>query len=202
MNMVKCLIFALVLLAAGTAFAIPQTYQVYVNTAAIAGQSGYLDFQFNPGNNAQAAFAEVMNFSSSGGSLSGSPVTAGTVNGNLPGTVTIVNTGAWDDYFEGFTFGNQIHFSVRLDGPALTSPDGTAGGGSDFAFSMFAADQVTPLLTNDPNGFAMTAKVMTDGTTEAYYGPSTSPVPEPSTFALLGLGLAGAAVLRKKSRKQ
>ena len=66
---------------------------------------------------------------------------------------------------------------------------------------MYAVDQVTPLLTNDPNGFAMTASVMAGGATEAYYGPSTSPVPEPSTIALLSFGLAGVALLRKKSRK-
>lgn len=199
MNSIKYLIFALILLAAGSAFATPMMYEVYVNTAGISGQSGYLDFQFNPGNNAQAAFAEVMNFSHDGGSLAGSPFTTGSVNGNFPGAVTISNTTAWNDYFQGFTFGNGLHFSVLLDGPALTSPNGTAGSGSDFGFGMFAADQVTPLLTNDPNGFAMTAKVTTFGTTAADYGQSTSPVPEPSTFALLGLGLAGAALLRKKS---
>ena len=201
MNLLKYLICALILLAAGSAFAASHTYQVYVNTSAIAGQSGYLDFQFNPGNNAQAAIAEILNFDSTG-ALAGAPLIAGNVSGSLPGTVTLGNTNAWNDYFQGFTFNHGIHFAVRLDGPALTAPDGVAASGSDFAFSMYAADQVTPLLTNDPNGFAMSANVMTDGATSANYGPSASPVPEPSTFALLGLGLVGAAVLRKKTRKQ
>ena len=202
MKSLKYLIFSLILLTTGSAFATPQTYQVYVNTSAIAGQSGYLDFQFNPGNNAQAAFAELLNINSAGGSLSGSPLTTGNVSGSLPGAVTLGNTSAWNDYFQGFTFGNGLHFSVRLDGPALTSPNGTAGSGSDFAFSMYAADQATPLLSNNLNGFAMTASVLPGGTTAANYGygQSTSPVPEPSTFALLGLGLAGAAVLRKKQK--
>ena len=91
MNTVKYLIFALILLTAGTAVAAPQTYQVYVNTSAIAGQSGFLDFQFTPGSNAQAALAHILNFDPYNGSLSGAPVTTGNVSGNLPNAVTLGN---------------------------------------------------------------------------------------------------------------
>ena len=194
-------LFALMLLTVGSASAAPQTHQVYVNTSAIAGQSGYLEFQFNPGNNAQSAFAQLLSFETSGGSLTGAPATAGDVTGALPGTVTLGNSFSWNDYFQGFNFGNSIHFTFLLDGPAVSSPNGTAGGGSDFGFSMFAADQFTPLLTNNPSGLAMTAALRTDGSTALNYGPSTSPVPEPSTVLLLGLGMAGAALWRKKSNR-
>lgn len=203
MNSLKYLIFSLILLATGSAFASQMTYEVYANTTVISGQSGYLDFQFNPGNNAQAATATVMNFSPYGGVLTGPSSATGTVNGDLPTTVTLGNTAAWNDYFQGFIFANLLHFSVRLDGPALTAPNGTAGSGSEFGFSMYAADGFTPLLTQDPNGFAMTASVMPDGTTVARYdyGPNTSAVPEPSTYALLCISLGVVGYARRKMGK-
>jgi len=199
MNKVTYLIVALILLAAGSAFATSPVYEVYVNTSAIAGQSGYLDFQFNPGMSSQAALARILNFDPYTGALTGVPLTTGDVAGGLPGAVTINNTTAWNDYYQGFTFGNGLHFSVQLEGPAVTAP--TDADGSSFGFSMYAADQVTPLLGKDSNGFAMTAEVTSLGTIATEYGPAASSVPEPSTYALFTLGLAGAVLLRKKTVK-
>jgi hypothetical protein len=59
------------LLAAGAARA-DIIYQVTVDTTPIQNTSGFLDFDFAPGNNSQAAFIQVSGFSP-GGALTGAP---------------------------------------------------------------------------------------------------------------------------------
>lgn len=198
MRIAKLLLPALVCIFSGTALADAITYSVTVNTSSIAGTNGSLDFQFNPGlSNSQAASVQILGFS--GGTLGASTIT-GDVTGTLPGTVTINNDQFFNDYFTAFTFGNTLSFDVSLAGPALTAPDGTSSSGSAFAFSMFSdAAGTIPVLTNDPNGFAVTVGVDLDGSTTVT-APSTEAsvsAPEPSAMLLLTLGL-GTLLLRNR----
>jgi hypothetical protein len=177
------------------------TYQVNVDTSAINSTSGFLDFDFAPaGNNSQAAFVTIGGFSTDG-SLVGAPQASGGVSGNLPGTLIINNGTQFNDYFQGFTYGNSLAFLLSFGGPALTSPDGTSGSGSTFAFAMFDSTGVNPLLTTDPNGNTFAVNVNLDGTTTptnfAVNGLDGAPVasiqqvvPEPSGFVVAALVLA------------
>jgi hypothetical protein len=193
----------LILFFAGTASADDITYDVTVNTSSIAGTSGSLDFNFNPGPlTTQAASLQSLNFSSDG-TLSGSPSLTGDVSGTLPATLTFDNGTGFNDYFEGFTYDSALSFAVSLYGPALSSPDGISQSGSTFAFSMFSDPAGTiPVLTSDTvDGFAFTVGVNLDGsTTVTNYSAQTtvSPaasVPEPSTLILLVAGLFALAIL-------
>ena len=124
--------------AATLAVADPITYNITVDSSSIAGTTGSLDFQFNPGPLiTQAASLQILDFSSDG-SLAGSPSLTGDVSGALPGTLTYDNGTAYNDYFEDFTYGTTLSFEVSLYGPALSSPDGVSTSGSVFAFSMFS----------------------------------------------------------------
>jgi len=90
-------------------------YFVTVDTTAIGGTPGNIDFQFNPGgSSSQPAFVSISLFSSSGGILTGAPFTVGDVSGALPGDVTIANTAALNDYFQPFTFGTSFQFQLLL----------------------------------------------------------------------------------------
>ena len=191
---------ALALLPAGSLFAGSMIYLVTVNTGAISGASGFLDFTFAPGYDSQSAFASIGSFFSDG-SLSGSPQVNGSVSGALPGAVTIDNSAAFNDYFQGFDFGATIQFRLSLGGPAVTSPNGTSASGSTFGFGIFDPTGMIPLLTTDPNGFAFIVDVNLDGSATTTVFPAdaqgTPPVaaldsitPEPSSFAFLALGLA------------
>jgi hypothetical protein len=190
----------------------PITYAVLVNTSSIAGVSGNIDFQFNPGAlTTDPAFVTISMFASDG-TLAGVPVTTGDVTGTLP-AVTIRNTTAFNDYTDGFIFGNFLSFRVRFDGTALTSPSPAATSGSTFAFSLFNSDFTAALLTSDTvNGALVEGDVNLDGTvtiTNFGTGGTTTvtavqdgtPVPEPSTLLLVGAGLVAVARrgLRSKS---
>jgi hypothetical protein len=193
-------------------------YLVTVDTSAINGVAGNLDFQFNSGGpSSQAASAEISLFTSVGGALSGSPDVSGDVTGVLPGTVTFNNTAGFNDYFHAFTFGASFQFQLLLDGPAINSPNGTATSGSIFALSLFNAAGDATFLTTDPNGAVGTVDINLDGSTTTTTFPSsvnggapvvtfstpTPPsVPEPSTFTFLSsslLAMAGLAAMRRKS---
>jgi hypothetical protein len=125
--------------------------------------------------------------------------------------VTFDNGTAFNDYFDGFTYGSTISFDLSLFGPALSAPDGISTSGSTFAFSMFSdAAGTIPALTSDTiDGFAFTTDVNLDGTTtvndfssETSVVPETtggSVIPEPDTFVLLatGLGVLYAGIRRR-----
>jgi hypothetical protein len=173
------------------------TYDVTVDTSAIAGTAGSLDFNFNPGPLvSQAASLQILNFSSNG-AITGNPALTGDAVGSLPSTLTFDNGTGFNDYFQGFTFGKTLVFKVSFYGPALSSPDGLSNSGSTFSFSMFSDTAGTiPVLTTDTsNGFAFTVGVNLDGTTtltnsspQTAVTPETGAVPEPGT---LTLALAG-----------
>lgn len=191
MTLRKLLLLMLASLWSVTALADAITYSVTVNTSSIVGTNGSLDFQFNPGiNTTQSASIEILGFT--GGTL-GSATTTGDVLGTLPGTVTIDNGTIFNDYFTGYTFGNALSFDVSFLGPALTAPDGTSTSGSSFAFSMFSDPGGTlPVLTSDPNGFAVTVGVNLDGSTTASTASTQTNVaatPEPGSLLLLSSAL-------------
>lgn len=194
------------------------SFQVSADTSSLSGQSGYLDFQFNPGDSsALAATATVTNFLSLGGILAPAPTLTGDATGSLPGTLTLDNGTIFNDAFQGFTFGSGISFTVTLSGPAISNPSGTVG--SAFAFSFYAADGITPLLTTDPNGSVSTVLLNATGTTSVETFPQSptdntpaaivtpagvTPVPEPSSMVVVLLVSslqAGCLLLRRRLRE-
>jgi PEP-CTERM motif len=205
-----------ILCVASLASAGPITYDVTVDTSSIAGTAGSLDFNFNPGPLVtQAASLQILNFASDGSLVNCAAnvqgfCPTGDVSGVLPATLTFDNGTAFNDYFDGFTFGTTISFDVSLYGPALSAPDGVSTSGSAFAFSMFSdAAGTVPVLTADTtDGFAVTVNVNLDGTTTVTnFSSQTSVVPamggstpEPSGLALLGVGLACVGGLRLRTR--
>ena len=146
----------------------------------------------------------------SDGTLAGSPALTGDVTGALPATLTFDDGTGFNDYFEGFTYGSTLSFEVSLFGPALNSPDGTSTSGSTFAFSMFsdAAGTIPIFTTNTTEGFAFIIDVNLDGTTtvtnfsaQTTVVPITGAIPEPSTLALLGIGVIGLGIMRRRAFK-
>jgi len=206
-----CSVAALVLLSACSAAA--NSFLVTVNTSAVNTNSGFLDFQFNPGApTSQAAVASILNFNADGGALvfnlNSPQVTVGVLGGPLPAPVTFTNALAANEVFQQFTFGTFFSFVLSLSGPALSSPDGVATAGSTFGVGLFDQGQ-NPILTNQPSGFAGSVDVNLDGTTTATSFPTGSggpsvvtfqALPEPGTMLLLGFGAAGVFMLRKVLR--
>ena len=182
-------------------------YSVTVDTSTISGTNGYIDFQFNNGGpTSQPASVTISSFSSDGGVLGLPLPSIGAVSGVLPGTVTIDNTDALNDYTHGFLFGSWFGFILVLDGPAIISPTDIALSGSRFGLALYN-DSFVQLLTSNPEGdFAAIADVNLDGlvTTATFQPPSGGQpavtfayVPEPSTFTLApGALLALVSVTR------
>jgi hypothetical protein len=198
------LLFAIVSCEAIAMTAEPAAYTVSVNTGSLAGITGSLDFNFNPGPMAsQSAMVQILSFSSSG-VLDGSPVLTGDASGSLPGTVTLDNGTGFNDYFQQFTYGSTLTFDVSLYGPALSAPDGVSSSGSTFAFSMFsdAAGTVPALTTDVIDGFAYVGNVNLDGsTTVTNYIVNSAAAPEPATWFLMGLALPSTALLARTFRR-
>jgi hypothetical protein len=195
MRQLSLLSVALFLCAVAAASASPVSYRVTVNSSSIAGATGSLDFNFNPGPLvSQPASLQILNFVSDG-SAYGAPQTFGDVSGGpLPASLTFDNGAALNDYFAGFTFGSKLTFDLSLFGQALASPDGTSTSGSAFAFSMFSdAAGSIPVLTSDPSGIALTIDINLNGTsavTSSSSATSVQAVPEPGGLVLIGIGFA------------
>jgi len=177
----------------------PINFDVTVDTSSIFSTAGSLDFNFNPGPmETQLASLKILDFTSNG-LLGGGPALTGDVAGTLPGTLAFDNATGFNDYFEGFTFGNTLSFELSFYGPALSAPNGASTSGSTFAFSMFSdAAGTIPALTSDTtNGFAFTVNVNLDGTTtvtnssaQITVAQSAGASPEPGTLPPMLLALS------------
>ncbi len=194
---VKLFAVAMVVFAATSAFA-DYSFDFNVNTSSIAGESGYIDLQFNPGAYpAGAANAVIANWTSDGTLGNASTIsTSGNVSGTLPGGVTITSTptSQYNDYNHALTFGNSISFNLNLSGAY----------GNSFALSFFGSDDATPLLTTDSvNGYAATIDLNQNGPAVTNSSNQLSvvegtPAPIPPSILLMGSGLLGFIGLKRK----
>lgn len=205
------LTLSLLLSAAGVSYA-DTIYNVSVNTSGLSGTTGSIDFQFNFGNGeTQAATVTISNLT---GGTNGAQTPTGEVTGGpFPAPVTIsngyaggINNSGYNDYFETFTYGNTLRFTVDFSGPAVTAPDGFSTGNSEFFFSEFTdVNGINPAPGTDPNGVAATISVNPNGSftaTAVSANANLSFVPEPGSLWLtLGAGLAllsGVFVRRRR----
>ncbi len=162
------------------------TYVVTVNTTAVNATPGFLDFQFNPGNGtSQSATATISNFAVVGGALNGAPSVNGNVIGVLPATVTIVNSTALNEAFQGFTYGTSFSFVLTLSGPAIDTPNGVATAGSTFGIGLYDNTQ-NPILTDQGalTGFAGQVDINLNGTNTPTAFPTAGAGPSVVTFQI------------------
>jgi hypothetical protein len=219
-----CASAALVLVSACPAAGSSIQYLITVDTSSVNHNSGFVDFQFNPGdNNLQLAFATISNFNAGGGVLVidptpfpdpntnpphfTSPQLTGDVSGDLlTGPLAFTNGTALNDFFQQFTYGSFFSFVLSLTGPALDTPNGSGLGST---FGMELLDQNKAAILTDQQLFAATVQVNPNGTTTAtaFLTATGDPsvvsfevVPEPGTMLLFGFGAAGLFMLRKIRR--
>lgn len=193
---------ALAVGALGTA-AQAQQYQVTLNTTTLKTVVGNLDFQFSPGPSSPNASLQISGFTTNG-TLAGTATDAGGGAGALPGTLTIANSGSFNDVFQGITFGTTLSFIATFSGAATS-----ATFGSTFAFSLYDAAGANTLLGTNSDGSVLDILANPNGTQTITSGSpavtaTPAPVPESSGALSLGLlllfGVGGLVAARRKRR--
>ena len=197
------LILAAALSAAASAAVAGPSYHVNVDTAALAGQTGFLDFSTVGMLDAPGALATFSNLTSIGGTYGVESDRVGAVLGSIPSGFSIGNA-LGDSYLtHAISFGGLYSFDVSFSGDyqSVASPNGTS-----FAVALYNADFSSSLLRARFDaqpafaGQAAGVTVFAEGAGVAITALPTSAVPEPGTWAMLltGLLLTGAVVRRRQ----
>jgi len=195
MNIKFIIACMITLLSSHAAWATNMSWLVTVDTSTITGQTGSLDFQFNPADfSAPGATATLSSFTSNGFLLPSATAT-GAVIGSLGSTLVLGNSQFFNDWLQGFTFGSTLSFNLNLDVPVPNaSGSGTAFSLSlyDNSFNNLLADPIwgaaLVVNTNDNGGSDILAQSPEVGLTAA-----VTAVPEPQSLYLflIGFGLIG-----------
>ncbi|HEX8407156.1 MAG TPA: NF038129 family PEP-CTERM protein [Duganella sp.] len=188
------LALAMAAAAAASSLASAQTLHVELDTSlySASGNSGWLDLQFNPANlpavSANALVGNLVGFGADAGA-----VLTGDVS-RQGGGYLFGNSTDYNDMFRTVSFGGKVSFDVTFSG--LADPS-SAAIPSAFSLALYAADGMTQLGNADANGnllvFNWIPAASGAGTVNVGYaaaGLAVSAVPEPSTWLMLGAGLA------------
>jgi len=185
-------------------------FQVQLDTSSLIGNpSGpfTLDFQLNDGSGWGDAnnWATISDISFGGGSAStGTVWTSGGAWGDLGSSVTLNDSDPLlNDFTQGFTPGSWLSFTVSLS----TQVD--AGGTPDeFSFAILdnnffnlpttslGTDTFVQVALDSGSPMILTASSL-DGSIGA---PTVTPVPEASTYGLMGAALLGLVAFKRRRR--
>jgi len=188
------------LLITGASADAVSSFEIQVNTSALQNQSGYLDFQFNPGAASDPASASLSAFSSDG-TLSLPTANSGDVSGTLPAAVTLNNDQVYNDYNEGFTFGSFFDVFVTLDIPSFS---GHATSGDAFVLGLYDSSDSNELITTNSDPGLVEIDLDTDGNpTVTNYSPNSeagvTQTPEPGSMVLLVSALGLFTATRRRT---
>jgi len=165
---------------------------VTVDTSSLAGQSGWLDLQFNPGDVTSPAATALVSLLQTDGSLLPTPVLTGDASGGLASQVSFDNNQFFNDYQQQFTFGNTLSFDLSWTMPS-PSTDSTLAG-TAFSLTLFDA-KFNTLLADPIWNASLVFNLNSDGSTSILAQSNavalTTPaaVPLPGSVGLLMSGI-------------
>ena len=183
-----------------------------VDTTTLIGQSGYLEFQFNPNTDGTTPLDSNVTVSNFTGGTLGAVDTPVNVTGSLPSGATISNTDAINGFQQLFTFGNTLGFDTSF--PTINEEKNIFGSfalpdaGNTFQFFVLDASK-DPFATTDPSGYNALVQISqgSDGSLAASQWSLKAPasVPEPSSgvslMLLSALILIPVGLAVRKQRK-
>lgn len=168
-------------------------FRVTVDTTAINNQTGTIDIQFNPNASPpyESGVATITAFNLGAGSFG--PIFSGPdggASGTLPGPLVLINSNFLNGIGYNAIFGRTASFFVDFSGNAFT-----ASGQSILTSLIVSLSGATTI--------GAVADLLGDSRIDTSFsspGVAFAPVPEPSTFGLIALGLAACAPATRRRR--
>jgi PEP-CTERM motif len=200
--MKKLLVSTLFLFAAAANLPASVIYDFAINTSTLSGQAGNLDFLLSPFSVPAPGVTAVVSGFSTDAVFNPGDISLTNATGSLASSVTLANASTFNDAFQPVTFGNFVDFEVTLSGPGIDTPDSD---GTSFIFSLYDSTGSFGLLTDSPNNDLAGVTADSVNGIVPYTNPpvpggvsaaSVTPIPEPSTYLLVSLGLAAAFARR------